>query len=204
MSGNDEPHWAADLATGGETLRRQVQPIVQAVQQFVRDAHQAKTSGGHALPFVQRAALAVDAAIRELLPAGEPGTAVAAVELSGCGTLTGPRLGPAVVLSGVGAMTVGGSFALPSIRFVAGADVANASDDAAVVAQVQRSALAVLSYGQLLVLVLLWLTVLVIPAAVWRTDVSPGTAVMVDAYDAILAELAVKVTFSIVDNSRCE
>jgi hypothetical protein len=68
MSEDNEPDWLAELAEGGEALRRQVEPIVQAADQFVRDARRAKASGGPALPFAQRLALAVDAGMRELLP----------------------------------------------------------------------------------------------------------------------------------------
>jgi hypothetical protein len=69
MSENEEPDWLAELAKGGEVLRRQIEPIVQAAEQFVRDSRRAKTDGGPALPFAQRVALAVDAGLRELLPA---------------------------------------------------------------------------------------------------------------------------------------
>ena len=69
MSESEGPDWLAELAKGSEALRRQVEPIVQAAEQFVRDARRAKTSGGPALPFAQRVALAVDTGLRELLPA---------------------------------------------------------------------------------------------------------------------------------------
>lgn len=48
MSENEEPDWLAELAKGGEALRRQIEPIVHAAQQFVRDARRAKISGGPA------------------------------------------------------------------------------------------------------------------------------------------------------------
>ncbi len=50
-------------------LWREIEPIVEAAQQFVRDAQRARASRGPALPFAQRVALAVDAGLRELLPA---------------------------------------------------------------------------------------------------------------------------------------
>ncbi len=50
-------------------------PVVRAVDQFLRDARRAKASGGPALPIVQRVALAVDAAMREILPARLDATA---------------------------------------------------------------------------------------------------------------------------------
>ena len=69
MSEDVEPDWMAELAKGGEALRRQIEPIVQAAEQFARDSRRAKTNGGPALPFAQRVALAVDAGLSELLPA---------------------------------------------------------------------------------------------------------------------------------------
>jgi hypothetical protein len=125
MSEDEEPDWLVELAKGGEALRRQIEPIVQAAEQFVCDARRAKISGGPALPFAQRVALAVDAGIRELLPAHERsmvhgltlstgvGTAAA---LTGVGTMAGARVGAAAVLSGVGTLTGGGSVALPPLR----------------------------------------------------------------------------------------
>ena len=71
MNEENEPNWLAELAKGGEALRRQIEPIVQAAEQFVRDSRRAKTTGGPALPFAQRVALAVDAGVRELLPPSE-------------------------------------------------------------------------------------------------------------------------------------
>ena len=69
MSEDNEPDWRAELAKGGQALRRQVELILQAAEQFVRDARRAKGSGGPALPLPQRVALAVDVGVRELLPA---------------------------------------------------------------------------------------------------------------------------------------
>jgi hypothetical protein len=71
VSKSEEPDWLAELAKGGDAVRRQIEPIVQAAEQFVRDSRRAKTTGGPALPFAQRVALAVDAGVRELLPPSE-------------------------------------------------------------------------------------------------------------------------------------
>lgn len=108
MSEDEEPDWLAELAKGGEAMRRQVEPIVQAAEQFVRDARRAKTSGRPALPFAQRVAFAVDAGIRELLPSAplhataQPSTIEASVSIPtpviGTGSLTLPRM----VFSGQG------------------------------------------------------------------------------------------------------
>jgi hypothetical protein len=58
------------------------------------------------------------------------------------------------------------------------------------------------SIGQIFALVLLWLVVLAVPAAVTATDLSPETQAMLDAYDAMLAALAVKITFRILDKHK--
>jgi len=50
MNEDSEPDWLAELAKGGEALRRQVEPIVQAAEQFVRDARQAKSMAGPCCP----------------------------------------------------------------------------------------------------------------------------------------------------------
>jgi hypothetical protein len=58
------------------------------------------------------------------------------------------------------------------------------------------------SIGQVFVLVLLWLVVLAVPAAVKATDLSPEAQAMLDTYDAMLAALAVKITFRILDKHK--
>ena len=45
MNENEEPDWLAELGKGGVALRRQIEPIVQAAEQFVNDARRAKTAG---------------------------------------------------------------------------------------------------------------------------------------------------------------
>ena len=161
MSEDEEPDWLAELAKGSEALRRQVEPIVQAAEQFVRDARRAKISGGPALPFAQRVALAVDAGIRELLPAHERsvvheltlstrvGTWAA---LTGVGTLAGARVGAAAVLSGVGTLTGSGSVALPPLRVSGQLTV-----------QDRRGVLAAMSDGQIVFLVLVWVYAVWLP-----------------------------------------
>jgi len=136
VSEDSEPDWLAELAKGGEALRRQVEPLVQAAEQFVRDSRRAKTSGGPALPFAQRVALAVDAGLRELLPArmdaivhpatletsvafpaptvitGSGGVALPKMSLSGQGTVENPP-------SGQAERSVGQIFALVLVAVVA-------------------------------------------------------------------------------------
>jgi hypothetical protein len=60
VSEDNEPDWAAELAKGGEALRRQVESIVRAAEQFA--------AGGSARPWAQRITRAMDAAMRELQP----------------------------------------------------------------------------------------------------------------------------------------
>lgn len=121
MSESNEPDWLAELAKSGEALRRQAEPIVQAAEQFVRDARQAKASGGGpALPFAQRLALAVDAGMRELLspcPIAHQRTAA----------LTVP-----VTFAVVAKVAASGGFALSPVVFVSDGDVATVTETGSV------------------------------------------------------------------------
>lgn len=155
----------AELAHGGDAVRRQIEQLVQGAEQFVRDARRAKTSGGLALPFVQRVALAVDAAIREILPARLDATAKpATVEVS--------VAFPAVIV-GSGGVT------LAPMRLGGQATV---QDRRAVTA------------GHLLIMVILWLLVLVGPEAIMKANLSSGATTMLDAYYGAVAATAVAVT----------
>ncbi len=150
MSEENEPDWLAELAKGSEALRRQVEPIVQAAEQFVRDARRAKADGGPALPFAQRVALAVDAGMRELLPTpvhaiAHPGTISAAVSVP------------------LPTITVSGSLALPPMRMVAFGEVGSASDSLSVERRGPRPSLAEFSDGQIVFLVLVWLYAVWLP-----------------------------------------
>jgi hypothetical protein len=120
-------------------------PVVRDVDQFLRDAHRAKARGGPALTIVQRVTLAVDAAMREILPARLDATAQPV-------TLEGSVAFPAVI-------TVNGGLALPPIRFGGHGTV---QDRRAVIV------------GRVLVLVILWLLVLVGPAAIMKANLSSG------------------------------
>jgi hypothetical protein len=151
MSENEEPDWLAELAKGGEALRRQVEPIVQAAEQFVRDARQAKASdGGPALPFAQRVALAVDAGMRELLP-----TPVHAVVHPGTLSVS--------VSFPLPTITVSGSLPLPPARMVAFGEVASASDSLSVERRGPGRSVAEFSDGQIVFLVLVWLYAVWLP-----------------------------------------
>jgi hypothetical protein len=63
MSENEEPDWLAELA----------KQLFEGAERIMRDARQGKTSGvGPVPPFQQRLVHAVDAAMRELVPARQP------------------------------------------------------------------------------------------------------------------------------------
>lgn len=178
MSEDAEPHWLADLAKGGETLRHQVEPIVHAAEQFVLDARRAKNSGGAALPFPQRLVLAVDAGIRELLPPPEP--VVHQISLSGT-------------------ITMSGSLTLRPMRFIADGDVATATESGAVEVLDSGRGLTALSDGQIVVLVLVWLFAFVLP--VLGPDMpSKLHAVLTDSYATFA--LALAITWRVRDKQR--
>lgn len=181
MSEENEPDWLAELAKGGDEVRRQIELLVQGAQQFVRDNQQAMASGGPVPPLRLRVLRAVGVAIAELAPAAEH--PVRQGGFHGYATVVGRFAGTAIRTDD-GAVTFSGSVALPAPR-VAGQ----------MTVQDRRGPHA----GQILALVLLWLVVLAVPVAVMATDLSPEAQAMLDAYDAMLAALAVKITFRILD-----
>lgn len=160
MSEKDEQDWLAELAKGGEALRRQVEYVVQAAERFA--------AGGSTRTLAQRVALAVGADIRELLSPPER-HAVGRSAINGTTAMVS-------VTAAAGLATASGSAAMPSVRV-----------------QAERNA------GQILALVLLWLVVLAVPAGVMATNLSPKAQAMLGAYDAMLATLAVEITFRILD-----
>lgn len=92
----------------------------------------------------------------------------------------------------VGHSTISGSTAIVSVTAIAGLATATGSAGMPQVhSQAERS------IGQILALVLLWMLVLVIPAAAWDAKLSPEVQALVDAYDGILASVAVAITFDI-------
>jgi hypothetical protein len=141
MSENEEPDWLAELAKGGEAIRQQVEPIVQAALQFAR-LDWPKASTGPGVPLPLRLAAAVDAAMRELLPPPEP--VVHQISLPGT-------------------ITVSGSLALRPMRFVGDAEVVTAPEGKAVQAPQPRRGLAALSDGEIVALVLVWLYAVWLP-----------------------------------------
>ncbi len=139
-------------------------------------------SSGPVPPLHDRVVRAVGAAVRELAPAGQP--------------VIQPALFPATVIgqsgrTGVGTIMVTGSLAMAPARFSGQVTVQNPAD----ISAEQR-------IGQVLGLVLVWLVVLAIPAAVAAENLPPEVQAMADAYDAILAALAVKITFRYFDKRK--
>ncbi len=149
MNEENEPDWLAELAKGGEALRRQIEPIVQAAGQFVLDARRTTMSGGPVPPFQQRVIRAVDAAMRELLPPEQPNIRYGSFR--GYGSLGGVVAGTAS-LAGVGTLTGTGSVALPPMKVAGQMTV----DD-------RPRGLATLSDGERVALVLVWLYAVWLP-----------------------------------------
>jgi len=106
MSENEEPDWLAELAKGGDAVRRQIELLLQGAQQFVRDSQQAAASGGPVPPVPYRVVRAVGAAVRELAPARQPvvrhvalhdaGGAASTLAMAGLATATGSAPMPRV------------------------------------------------------------------------------------------------------------
>ena len=46
MSENEEPDWLAELAKGGDAVRRKIERLVQGAEQFVRESPEASTGAG--------------------------------------------------------------------------------------------------------------------------------------------------------------
>jgi hypothetical protein len=191
VSEDNEPDWSTQLAKGGEALRRQVEPIVKAAEQFVRDARRAKTSGGPALPFAQRVALAVDAGLHELLPSPESlviDYAVYAQAATAAATAPSPTVNATATLAGEGTVTASGSVALPPMSFSGQGTVED-----------RRSGLAALSDGQIVFLVLVWLYAFVLP---WFGAAVPPEfhAILSDHYAT--TAIALGITWRIIDKNK--
>ena len=172
MNDDKEPDWLGELAKGGEALRRQVEPLVQAAEQFVRDARREKTTGGPALPFAQRVALAVG----ELLPTPlhavvQPATLEVSVAIP-----------TPTVITGSGGVT------LPKMRVSGQGTVEN-----------RRSGLAALSDGQIVFLVLVWLYAFVLP---WfGSALSPEFHAILSDHYATMA-IALAITWRLLDRHK--
>lgn len=174
MSESEEPDW---LAEGGEAVRRELLPLVRAVDQIVRDARLAKASGGPALPLVQRVALIADASLNEWLSTGERPVAhqrTAALTVN-------------VTMSATATVTASGGLAMRRMGLAGQGAVQN-----------RRSVIA----GHVLVLVIMWLLVFVGPAAIAEANLSSGTETTSDAYYGAYAALAVGVTIRYLDKRR--
>jgi len=192
MNEENEPDRLAELAKGGEALRGQMEPVVRAAQQFVRDAQQAKARGGPALPFAQRVALAVDAGIRELVP--EPKRPVAHHRTAG--------LVVNISSAASARVTTGAGLTIQPVFGAVRGDTAAATETVAVEVLDSRRGLAGLNAGQILALVLVWLLLLAMPVAIVDAKLSQEAQQAAEAYYAVAVALAVKITFRIVDTRK--
>lgn len=191
-----EPDWLAELAKGGEELRRQAEPIARAAQQFIRDARHARARGGAPLPFAQRIALAVDAGIRELLPTREPavfhlachGTLPGAASLNGVGTLAGVAVADAAALVGVRTIMINACFAAAPMRSAAQGT-----------RKKRLRGLAELSDGQIVFLVFVWIYAVFLP---WFGSALPPElhGMLTDGYATFA--LALAITWRMLDKKR--
>lgn len=99
MSEDSEPDWLAELAKGSEALRRQMESIVKAAEQFAANRPNR--------PLARRITRAVDAALRELASPPEP--------VNHNLTLTA-GLATAAAVAVAPTITAVGSVALPPMR----------------------------------------------------------------------------------------
>jgi hypothetical protein len=112
MNENEELDWLAQLAKGGDEMRRQVEQLIQGAQQFIRDGQR---TGGPVPPFQQRVVRAVGAAMRELVPAPEvPVRGQGAAR--GYTTAVGTATGTAITISGGLAMAPMGMSGQASVQ----------------------------------------------------------------------------------------
>jgi hypothetical protein len=146
-----------------------VEPLVQAAEQFVRDARLAKASGGLTLPFAQRVALAFDAGMHELLPACKPPVA----------HQTAAALTVGISMSAAATVTSSINLALPPMRVSSQRTVVK-----------RPRGLAVPSDGQIVFLVLVWLYALVLPWMARRLSAECHD-MLNDGYAAVAIALAI-------------
>lgn len=185
MSESEEPDWRAELAKGGDEVRRQIDLLVQGAQQFVRGTQQGPAADGPVPPFQQRVVRAVGAAMRELAP------------MSGYPIRYGGFKGYA---SAAVAVTGSGSVALPPSRAVASGDVITVTETAAVrVVPDRPNRLAALSDGQIAFLVLVWLYAVWLP---WVGSRLPPElhGMLTDSYATVA--LALTITWRMLDKRK--
>lgn len=174
-----------------EMFRRLGESIAQAMEQFACIASWPRINIGPALPYTLRLANAMDAQMRELLSPGPAAHQISAT------------LNANVAITATAEVAAAQGFALSPTVLVPGGDVATASESASVdVIDLRRRGLVGLGDGQILALVLVWLLVLVIPAAAWDANLKPEIQALVDAYDGILANVAVAITFDILGKRK--
>jgi hypothetical protein len=140
MSEDNEPDWLAELAKntealrrqldeGGETLRRQVELLGRAAEQFIRGTRRTTPSTGPVPPFQQRVVRAADAMMRELLPPRGPvvhhvnlttnAAAVSTVAIAGVATASASAPMPQVRVTTQAERSIGQILALVLVLIVA-------------------------------------------------------------------------------------
>ena len=160
---------------------QQFQPIIHGIEALRRQVEPIVQAGGWPTPFLLLAN-AVDAQMRELLSPGNVNVAITAIA-EVAAAARGLALSPTV--------------------FVSDAEVAIASERESVDELVsRRRVLAGLSAAQILALVSVWLIVLVMPVVIVDSKLSTDTKLVLDAYDGVLANLAVAITFDILSKRK--
>ncbi len=177
MSEDNEPDWSTQLA--------------KAAEQFIRDARRAKTSGGSALSFAQRVALAVDAGLRELLPSPESlviNCVVYAQVATATATVPSPTVNATATAAGQGMVTASGSVVLPPMSFSGQGTVED-----------RRGWFAGMSAGQIVAVVLVWLVAYALPVYLYSQSPTPSTLI---EGDLATVALAYQITCRILDKRK--
>lgn len=179
MNEKNEPDWLAELAKGGEAVRRQIELLAQGAQRFIRDGQQAMASSGPVPPLQDRVVRAVGAAMREFAPGRLP--------------VIHPVLLPTTVIghsrvTGGGAITATGSLAMAPMSFSGHATV-----------EKRRRRLAKFSDGEIVFLVLVWIYAVWLP---WVGSKLPPElhAMLTDSY-ATMA-IALGITWRMLDKHK--
>jgi hypothetical protein len=180
VSEDSQPDWAPEIAKASEALRLMA-PIIQAqeAQRLFAPIIQAQEALRRQIePIIQ----AQEALRRQIEP-----IATALEQFARIANWS----------------KINGGVALSPTVFVSDRDVITLSETASVEEfDSRRRVLAGLSDGQILTLVLIWLIVLVIPAAAWDANLPTEIQALVDVYDGVLANVAVAITFDILGKRK--
>jgi len=179
MSENEEPDWLAELAKGGDAVRRKIERLVQGAEQFVRESPEASTGAGPVPPIPYRVLRAVGAAVRELGAARQPVVRHVALYDAGSAVDT---------LAFAGLATATASAPMPRVLTADHAGVDR-----------RPGPLAALDAGQILALVLIWLVMLGLPFVIVDSRLSTDTKLILGFYYGVLGNLAVEITSRIIE-----